>query len=83
MVMPREGTYTQRVGLIPIDRGPAQNDVGIVAWLLTMRTPESPQGRQVHHQHQTYFENMIDMTWPLYVTANFSSIALCSNYIGT
>jgi acetyl-CoA carboxylase/biotin carboxylase 1 len=24
-----------------------QNDVGIVAWVMTLRTPECPQGRQV------------------------------------
>ncbi|KAI7874489.1 acetyl-CoA carboxylase [Lichtheimia hyalospora FSU 10163] len=30
-----------------IDRAPGTNTVGMVAWLLTLRTPEYPQGRRV------------------------------------
>jgi len=33
-----------QIGLV--DRPPGSNDVGMVAWLLTMRTPEYPQGRE-------------------------------------
>lgn len=33
--------------MVPTDRPSGQNDVGIVAWLLTLKTPECPQGRQV------------------------------------
>lgn len=28
-------------------RAPGSNDVGMVAWMLTLRTPEYPEGRQV------------------------------------
>lgn len=40
-------------GLIPgdatqmgVDRSAGLNDVGMVAWLVTLRTPEYPEGRQ-------------------------------------
>ncbi len=38
---------TDGLKLVPSSRPPGQNDVGIVVWLLTMRTPEYPLGRQV------------------------------------
>ena len=31
----------------PADRAPGRNDVGVVAWLLTLRTPECPAGRRI------------------------------------
>ena len=30
-----------------VSRAVGENDVGIVAWQLTLKTPECPQGRQV------------------------------------
>lgn len=45
--MPKEGTYARPAAVYQVDRGAGQNDVGIVAWLLTLKTPECPQGRQV------------------------------------
>ena len=45
--MPKEGTYARPAAVTQVDRGAGQNDVGIVAWLLTLKTPECPQGRQV------------------------------------
>ena len=30
-----------------VKREPAQNDIGMVAWLVTMQTPECPAGRQI------------------------------------
>jgi acetyl-CoA carboxylase/biotin carboxylase 1 len=33
--------------LLPMDREMGKNDAGVVAWLLTMKTPECPSGRQV------------------------------------
>ncbi len=33
--------------LVPSSRPPGQNDVGVVIWLITMRTPEYPLGRQI------------------------------------
>lgn len=30
-----------------VDRGPGENQVGMVAWAMTLKTPECPQGRQV------------------------------------
>ena len=30
-----------------MERGPGENDVGMVAWMITLKTPECPQGRQV------------------------------------
>ncbi len=31
----------------PVSRPVGENDVGIVAWQLTLKSPECPQGRQV------------------------------------
>lgn len=47
LVMPKQGSYAQPATMMTVDRPTGQNDVGIVAWLLTMKTPECPQGRQV------------------------------------
>lgn len=47
LVMPKEGSYARPAAVYQVDRGAGQNDVGIVAWLLTLKTPECPQGRQV------------------------------------
>jgi len=33
--------------LVPVKRPPNLNKVGVVAWLMTLRTPEYPMGRQV------------------------------------
>lgn len=30
-----------------VNRSPGLNDVGMVAWLVTLRTPEYPDGRQL------------------------------------
>ncbi|KAL4426359.1 hypothetical protein ABPG77_004653 [Micractinium sp. CCAP 211/92] len=35
------------IPLTPVTRPASQNDVGVVAWVWTLRTPECPQGRQV------------------------------------
>lgn len=48
LVMPKEGTYARPAAVTHIDRPAGQNDVGIVAWVLTLKTPECPQGRQVY-----------------------------------
>jgi acetyl-CoA carboxylase/biotin carboxylase 1 len=37
----------ERLTLKPVDRPAGQNDVGMVAWLMTIRTPEYPAGRQL------------------------------------
>lgn len=47
LVMPAHATYWRPVVMGPVDRPSGQNDVGVVAWLLTLKTPECPQGRQV------------------------------------
>ena len=41
------GTFQGHSEMIPVNRPIGQNDVGIVVWLLTLKTPECPQGRQV------------------------------------
>lgn len=43
-----EGGHGKAAQMIPVDRPTGQNDVGIVSWLITLKTPECPQGRQVH-----------------------------------
>jgi Carboxyl transferase domain len=39
--------HVQDLVIQEIQRAPGQNDVGMVAWLLTLRTPEYPEGRQL------------------------------------
>ena len=46
--MGAEGTFMEPAPMHLTHRPIGSNDVGVVAWLLTMRTPECPQGRQVH-----------------------------------
>jgi acetyl-CoA carboxylase/biotin carboxylase 1 len=40
-------SFRQRTALVPSTRPMSQNSVGVVAWVLTLRTPECPQGRQI------------------------------------
>ena len=47
LVMPKEGTYSRPAAVERVDRPAGQNNVGMVAWLLVLKTPECPQGRQV------------------------------------
>ena len=47
LVMPKHGTYAVPAAMVHVDRPAGSNDVGVVAWLLTLKTPECPQGRQV------------------------------------
>ena len=42
-----ELSYRAALPLAPSSRPPSENTVGVVAWLLTLRTPEWPAGRQV------------------------------------
>ena len=45
LVMVNQGSF-KPAQMMPVERSSGQNDVGIVAWLLTLKTPECPQGRQ-------------------------------------
>ena len=40
------GTYQRPTPMLPVTRPVGQNDVGVLAWQLTLRTPECPQGRK-------------------------------------
>ena len=44
------GSYTTAAPMLPVTRAVGQNDVGIVAWLMTLKSPEYPQGRKVGAQ---------------------------------
>lgn len=39
--------------LVRVQRGPGLNDVGMVAWHMTLKTPECQQGRQVRNNRGT------------------------------
>jgi hypothetical protein len=39
--------------LVRVQRGPGLNDVGMVAWHMTLKTPECQQGRQVSNSRGT------------------------------
>lgn len=48
----RELVFTDRNGtwdtpLVPVDRSPGLNDVGMIAWFMEMITPEFPGGRKI------------------------------------
>lgn len=45
--MPPGGTHQHPKPLVAVSRPVGQNDAGMVAWTLTMKTPECPQGRKV------------------------------------
>ena len=47
LVMPPGGTHQAPKPMVPVNRPVGQNDVGMIAWVLTLRTPECPQGRKV------------------------------------
>ena len=47
LVMVQHGTFKRAAAMVPVQRRVGQNDVGIVAWELSLRTPECPQGRKV------------------------------------
>ncbi|KAK9805253.1 hypothetical protein WJX72_008860 [[Myrmecia] bisecta] len=47
LVMAKEGTFRRPGRMGPLTRPVGQNEVGIVAWQMTMRTPECPLGRQI------------------------------------
>lgn len=45
--MAADGTFKQAASMVPVARPVGQNDVGIVAWELTLKTPECSLGRKV------------------------------------
>jgi acetyl-CoA carboxylase / biotin carboxylase 1 len=47
LVMPADATYSHKVDLQGVSRPIGQNNVGIVSWVLTLKTPECPTGRKV------------------------------------
>ena len=47
LVMPPGGTHQHPKPLVAVSRPVGQNDVGMIAWTLTLKTPECPQGRKV------------------------------------
>ena len=47
LVMPAGGTHQHPKPMVLVNRPVGQNDVGMIAWVLTLRTPECPQGRKV------------------------------------
>ena len=49
-LVPRSGyslSFREPTPLEPVNRPPNQNKVGVVAWLMTLHTPEYPMGRQI------------------------------------
>ncbi|KAK9799384.1 hypothetical protein WJX73_008409 [Symbiochloris irregularis] len=47
LVMSPGGTFKQSAAMTPVERPVGQNDVGVIAWELLLRTPEYPQGRKI------------------------------------
>ena len=47
MVMSDDASFRSPGSVQLVDRPMGRNTVGVVAWLLLLRTPECPQGRQV------------------------------------
>ena len=49
-LVPKSGfelSFQSNTPLVPLKRPPNQNKVGMVAWLMTLHTPEYPMGRQI------------------------------------
>lgn len=48
LLLPGDDSFTSnKLELTRVQRGPGLNDVGMVAWQMTLKTPECQQGRQV------------------------------------
>ena len=47
MVLSEEGNFRSPGAVRLVDRPMGRNTIGVVAWLLLLRTPECPDGRQV------------------------------------
>lgn len=45
--MPPGGTHQHPKPMVAVSRPVGQNDVGMIAWTLKLKTPECPQGRKV------------------------------------
>ena len=43
----QSGESIWNIDLVPVTRSPGQNDIGMIAWLWTLRVPEKPEGRQI------------------------------------
>ena len=43
----QNGKSIWNVDLVPISRPPGQNNVGMIAWIWTIKVPEKPDGRQI------------------------------------
>ena len=43
----QNGKSIWNVDLVPISRPPGQNNIGMIAWIWTMKVPEKPDGRQI------------------------------------
>lgn len=69
--MPPGGTHQAPKPLVAVTRPVGQNDVGMVAWTLTMKTPECPQGRKV--RAQAPFLCASRFACPLYATSSCHS----------
>ena len=69
LVMVPGGTFKAHAEMIQVNRAIGQNDVGIVAWLLTLKTPECPQGRQVGSVSAAWggsaLQGLHSLTWVL------------------
>lgn len=49
MVMSDDASFRSPAAVQLVERPSGLNTVGVVAWLLLLRTPECPEGRQVQH----------------------------------
>ena len=58
MVLSSRGQPSQRIALKPVTRPIGQNDVGIVAWTMTLKSPECPTGRRVA-SHMTFLRVLV------------------------
>jgi acetyl-CoA carboxylase/biotin carboxylase 1 len=43
----QNGESIWNIDLVPITRPPGQNNVGMIAWIWTIKVPEKPEGRQI------------------------------------
>ena len=66
--MSDEASFRSPAAVQLVERPMGRNTVGVVAWLLLLRTPECPQGRQVS-----------SMSAPLNLTCKSSTVAQASD----
>ena len=65
--MPPGSTHQHPKPMMAVSRPVGQNDVGMIAWTLTLKTPECPQGRKVRSSSRWLDDNLCNSSWAFHL----------------